>query len=178
MAALRHFYRLQGEHLWGKYGFYDAFNLDQNWTAPSYLAIDQGPIVAMIENNRTGLPWSLFMANPEILPALDAIGFQPDFTNIELIDAQNNDFTVNISPNQCKVGDVIQIEVTTKKGLFLDGFLVDSTNRMLKNLFKKETYHESFFVEEINTNQLVAGVYFVRVGIVGGDYIVKKVVVQ
>ena len=38
-------------------------------------AIDQGPIVIMIENHRTQLCWNLFMANPEILPMLDAIGW-------------------------------------------------------------------------------------------------------
>lgn len=78
MAALRFFYRHLGERLWGIYGFYDAFNLNQNWFANSYLAIDQGPIVAMIENYRTGLLWRLFMKNPEIEPALLACGFTPD----------------------------------------------------------------------------------------------------
>jgi hypothetical protein len=29
--------------------------------SPSYLAIDQGPMVPMIENHRTGLPWKMFM---------------------------------------------------------------------------------------------------------------------
>lgn len=75
MAALKHFYRNLGDRLWGYYGFYDAFNLGQNWFADSYLAIDQGPIIAMIENHRTGLLWDLFMSNPEIQPALDSIGF-------------------------------------------------------------------------------------------------------
>lgn len=80
MAALKYFYRKQGEKLWGIYGFYDAFNLDQNWVAPSYLAIDQGPIVDMIENYRSGLLWHFFMQNAEIQPALTAIGFKPDLT--------------------------------------------------------------------------------------------------
>ncbi len=78
LAALRFFYRELGERLWGIYGFYDAFNLTQNWFANSYLAIDQGPIVVMIENYRTGLLWRLFMRNPEIAPALLACGFAPD----------------------------------------------------------------------------------------------------
>ncbi len=38
--------------------------------------IDQGPIIAMIENHRTGLCWRMFMANPEIAPMLKAIGWQ------------------------------------------------------------------------------------------------------
>ena len=53
-----------------------------NWYAPSYLAIDEGPIIIMIENYRTQLLWNNFMANPEIQPMLDAIGFVPDFTGV------------------------------------------------------------------------------------------------
>jgi hypothetical protein len=75
LDALKHFYRVYGQDLWGEYGFYDAFNPKENWFADSYLAIDQGPIINMIENFRSGLLWDNFMANPEIKPALDAIGF-------------------------------------------------------------------------------------------------------
>ena len=78
MAALKHFYRDRSNRLWGNLGFYDAFNLSKNWYSDNYLAIDQGPIIGMTENYRTGLLWNLFMANPEIQPALDAIGFVPD----------------------------------------------------------------------------------------------------
>jgi len=74
-AALKEFYHAYGDDLWGPFGFFDAFNLTQNWFAPGYVAIDQGPIVIMIENYRTQLCWNLFMANPEIQPMLDAIGW-------------------------------------------------------------------------------------------------------
>jgi hypothetical protein len=80
IAALKHFYRTHGDRLWGPMGFYDAFNLDENWFADSYLAIDQGPIICMIENHRTRLLWDHFMQNPKITEALDAIGFEPDST--------------------------------------------------------------------------------------------------
>jgi hypothetical protein len=76
--ALKHFYQVYGENLWGEYGFYDAFNLKANWFADSYLAIDQGPIINMIENYRSGLLWTHFMSNPEIAPALTAVGFKAD----------------------------------------------------------------------------------------------------
>lgn len=80
IAALKNMYRTYGANLWGVYGFKDAFNIQQNWFASSYLAIDQGPILAMIENYRSGLLWNKFMANPEIAPMLTAIGFTPDTT--------------------------------------------------------------------------------------------------
>jgi len=75
MAALRYYYEEMGDSLWGDLGFYDAFSEEYNWVADGYLAIDQGPIVAMIENYRTQLPWNLFMANPEIKNGLDRLGF-------------------------------------------------------------------------------------------------------
>ncbi len=75
MEAIRHFYYLLGDKLWGAYGFYDAFNFTEAWVADSFLAIDQGPIIIMIENHRTALLWELFMSNPEVQQTLPALGF-------------------------------------------------------------------------------------------------------
>lgn len=75
MEALKFFYYSIGDRLWGEYGFYDAYNLTAGWVANSYLAIDQGPIVVMIENYRTGLLWDLFMSAPEIQDGLTTLGF-------------------------------------------------------------------------------------------------------
>ena len=94
ITALRHFYRVYGEELWGEYGFYDAFNPSVDWFADSYLAIDQGPIINMIENYRSGLLWSAFMLNPEIAPALSAIGFEDDFVSTSNIPSNSIDWTV------------------------------------------------------------------------------------
>lgn len=75
MKAIRFFYYTVGDRLWGPYGFFDAFNITESWTADSYLAIDQGPIIIMIENYRTGLLWDLFMSAPEVQAGLDKLGF-------------------------------------------------------------------------------------------------------
>ncbi|MEN9839186.1 MAG: hypothetical protein RL177_665, partial [Bacteroidota bacterium] len=64
MRAMRHFYHVLGDKLWGPYGFYDAFRPNDGWWANSTLAIDQGPILIMIENHRSGLLWDLFMSAP------------------------------------------------------------------------------------------------------------------
>ncbi|MDP7290090.1 MAG: glucoamylase family protein [Phycisphaerae bacterium] len=77
LAAMKHLYHVYGKKLWGPFGFRDAFNPGRDWVARGYLSIDQGPIVVMIENHRTGVPWKLFMSNPEIAPALKATGFKP-----------------------------------------------------------------------------------------------------
>lgn len=75
LAALRHFLKAHGKKLWGRYGFVDAFNEGRGWYADTFLAIDQGPIVVMIENHRSGLLWNLFMAVPEIQTALRRLEF-------------------------------------------------------------------------------------------------------
>lgn len=76
MRAMRHFYEQHGDKLLGEFGFYDAFSVHHDWYLPRYLAIDQGPIVVMMENYRTGLLWKLFMSAPEVQAGLDKLGFQ------------------------------------------------------------------------------------------------------
>ena len=76
MQALKHFYNDLGDKIWGEYGFIDAFSEQKDWYAKSYLAIDQGPIISMIENYRTGLLWKLFMSCPEVKQGLQKLGFE------------------------------------------------------------------------------------------------------
>ena len=66
MAAFKHFYRDLGAELWGIYGPRDNYNPSQNWVAAHFMGLNQAPIVAMVENYRTGLLWRSFMSNPEI----------------------------------------------------------------------------------------------------------------
>jgi hypothetical protein len=75
MRALRHFYEKLGDRIWDRFGFVDAFSEQAGWAADTYLAIDQGPIVAMIENYRSGLLWKLFMGIPDIQQGLRKLGF-------------------------------------------------------------------------------------------------------
>ncbi len=76
MDAIKFFYYTLGDKLWKDYGFIDAFNLNDIWFADSFLAIDQGPEIVMIENYRTGLLWNLFMSCPEIKRGMKQLGFQ------------------------------------------------------------------------------------------------------
>ena len=79
MQVLRHFYYDLGDKIWSEYGFVDAFNESKGWYAKSHLAIDQGPIVVMIENYRSGLLWDLFMSCPEIKSGLLKLGFNSPY---------------------------------------------------------------------------------------------------
>lgn len=87
LLALRTRY---GEPLYGQYGFVDAFNPSWTtavrtqhgrivpgvgWFDTDYLGIDQGPILAQIENWRTGLVWTTLRRNPHIVRGLRAAGF-------------------------------------------------------------------------------------------------------
>ena len=75
MKALKYFYKNK-DKLLGPAGFYDAFSPEFDyWVADAYLAIDQGPIIVMIENYRSGLLWNLFMQNADIQNGLDKLNF-------------------------------------------------------------------------------------------------------
>lgn len=75
LRALHFFYYILGDKMWGEYGFKDSYSLNKRWFADSYLAIDQGPIIVMIENYRTGMLWNLFMQNPNIKQGLIKLGY-------------------------------------------------------------------------------------------------------
>jgi hypothetical protein len=79
MKALKFFYYVLGDKLWGEYGFKDAFSLKDLWFADAYLAIDQGPVMVMIENYRSGLLWNLFTSCPEVKSGLIKLGFSAPY---------------------------------------------------------------------------------------------------
>jgi hypothetical protein len=79
-----------GQALYREYGFIDALNLSvppsvelkhgehvggRGWYDGDYLGIDQGPILAMIENHRSGLIWDIMREDPHIRRGLDRAGF-------------------------------------------------------------------------------------------------------
>ena len=70
-----------GQQIYGKYGFVDAFNPSFHdgktfWTDHEYLGIDQGPILLMIENWRSGLVWNVMKRSPYIRTGLERAGFE------------------------------------------------------------------------------------------------------
>jgi hypothetical protein len=87
LVAMRETY---GEHAFGRYGFIDAFNptLDietrvqhgkvvpgVGWFDTDQLGIDQGPILAMIENHRSDLVWRTMRKSPYVIRGLQRAGF-------------------------------------------------------------------------------------------------------
>jgi hypothetical protein len=60
----------------GTYGFADAYSPETSTSEKKHLAIDQGPIVVMMENYRSGLLWNLLMKNADIRSGLKLAGMQ------------------------------------------------------------------------------------------------------
>jgi len=64
-----------GKQIWGKYGYYDSFNPTAQWVNDDYIGIDQGPLLIMVENFRTGLVWDYVMKDPIIQNGLNKLGY-------------------------------------------------------------------------------------------------------
>lgn len=76
LPTIRAMQERYGEKIWGKYGFYDSFNPTAQWVDDDYLGIDQGPMLIMIENFRTGLVWEYMMKDEIIQKGLKRLGFE------------------------------------------------------------------------------------------------------
>ena len=136
LTAMKHFYRELGDEMWGPYGFYDAFNLDRDWYADSYLAIDQGPIINMIENYRSGLLWDTFMSSPEIEPALASVGFVVDSTTTAV--ARIPDFLQErprVFPNPSAGQGTLEFSLARPQLLTVE--LLDATGRVTETVIGK-----------------------------------------
>jgi hypothetical protein len=76
LATIKNINTKMGNKIWGKYGYYDAFNETANWVGTDYIGIDQGPMIMMIENFRTGLVWDYVMKDPIIQQGLEKLNFE------------------------------------------------------------------------------------------------------
>jgi len=179
MAALRHFYRNLGEKIWGVYGFYDAFNQTQNWYASSYLAIDQGPIVAMIENHRTGLLWNLFMKNPEIQPALNAIGFKPDFSGTADNAMTSRQFNFHIFPNPVsQEAGSVTVAFNILQRQTLSATLFDAVGHRVRNLFSERDFQVGTYQEHLKIAGLAQGFYTLKIEDKQGGQVTQKLLLK
>jgi hypothetical protein len=159
IAALKHMYRVYGKEIWGPMGFYDAFNLSRNWFADSYLAIDQGPIVCMIENYRTGLLWDYFMQNEEIQSALTAIGFEPDNTTssrTEVVPA--NFFQLKSWPNPASEELHLSFTLNDKATVRLN--LIDVSGKPIKQLQKEQRLPSGSHQYTFELSGVESGTYY------------------
>jgi len=176
LVALKYFYRELGDRLWGPMGFYDAYNLEENWFANSYLAIDQGPIIGMIENYRTELLWDNFMQNPEIEPALEAIGFVEDSMTVAVNDLPKSITSVTISPNPVDGMGQVELELNQTEKLTIR--LLDMHGKALETIAPQQKMqagrHRFFF----STTNLSAGSYIVQIQSSQTNYAHKLMIIN
>lgn len=76
LPTIKSIIEINGDKIWGKYGFYDAFNQTANWVNDDFIGIAQGPMLIMIENFRTGLVWDYVMKDPIIQKGLNRLGYE------------------------------------------------------------------------------------------------------
>lgn len=154
MMAFKYFYRQRGQELFGRYGPYDAFNDNLGWVQDGYIGIDQGPIVVMVENYRTGLLWEVVRNDADVQAGLDKMGFEYQTVSADIIANKNNLFHVYPNP----AADMIRLHVPA-----------DMRGRMLQvkvhnlsgQLVLVENVAESTAVISINTVGLKDGMYLV-----------------
>src|SRR5690606_26769146 len=77
VATLRHMYDTYRTNIWCGYGFRDAFNINENWWGTDVIGIDQGAILLMAENLRTGNVWRIMRSNLTVQRGLERAGFRP-----------------------------------------------------------------------------------------------------
>lgn len=158
IGAMKYFYRQLGQKSWGTYGFYDAFNQRENWWASSYLAIDQGPIIVMMENYQSQLLWNNFMANPEISPALESIGFTPDLNDIS---ENTNVGDFHLYPNPTN-HETVYLKFNHELSGIVNICLSDITGRILKDFNHNVTAPGPVSIP-LETANLKRGLYLVSI---------------
>ena len=161
LAALKNFYFKFGSRLWGEFGFRDAFNLGQNWFASFYVAIDQGPIVPMIENHRTGLCWKLFMSNPEITPMLRKLGWT--VTSVEETDrpfAGKTDLCQNY-PNPFNSKTIIRFNLDQAAQVTLEIF--DVLGQRVQTIYQDKPMPAGRHQIDFDASLLPSGIYLYQI---------------
>lgn len=163
IAALRTIKR-KYQNMYGAYGFRDAYNRTRAWYSDQYLGIDQGPIILMIENHRTGAVWDSFMQNEHVQRGLDLAGFRPTDTAIDHGPrASGDDATPDIVaayPNPFSEGVTIRVELPEAVSARLEAF--DVLGRRVAVIADR---HFSAGHHDVLWSPAAAakGVYFIRV---------------
>jgi hypothetical protein len=153
LKALKYFYRERGKELFGKFGPYDAFNDNLSWVKKAYLGIDQGPIIIMLENYRTGLLWNSVMVDVDVQSGLDKLGFQYRTASISPVEAKP--VNIEIYPNPCT--DQVYINLSGfQKTVYIKIYTIDGRLILIKQL------PDSISVFPFNCSGLDNGFYIIQ----------------
>src|SRR5262249_52314052 len=156
------FIRYMWDHLrasvWGAYGWKDGFNPTVGWIGPDVIGIDQGPILLMIENYRTGKPWARFMTLPAIQQGLARADFQQ--------------FILGVTPPQVSALELSRVEPDPVRGRSrvtfrlprrsaVDVALLDVQGRSLRQL-ASGSFEAGEHSLAVDRGDLHAGIYWLR----------------
>jgi hypothetical protein len=160
IPTLQNMFDSYGAHLWGPYGFKDAFNLTVNWWDTDYLGIDQGPIVIMIENYLNGRTWRRFTANEDIQRGLQRAGFTPATgAGVPAASGVRPFVLLQSSPNPFRGVASIPFHLAEPGRVSLA--LYDVSGRRVKTLVDG-VRASGDYQTSLNAQELSAGVYFYR----------------
>lgn len=156
IKALKYFYRERGSELFGKYGPYDAFNDSRDWIKESYIGIDQGPIIIMIENHRTGLLWNNVMKDADVQAGLDMLGFQYEITSATNNLIKNNHFNIYPNPANNRVYISLLDNISGDKYLIK---IFSAEGQLVKEIKSENTGS----VIELDVSNLRSGLHLIRI---------------
>jgi hypothetical protein len=169
IKALKYFYRERGSELFGKYGPYDAFNDSRDWVKESYIGIDQGPIVIMIENHRTGLLWENVMKDADVQAGLDKLGFQYEtITAVNTIEIKQE---IDVYPNPAK--NQVSFSFPSE---FQDKNIELSFYTIEGSLAKTSIQKISDSVMNVDCSNLYNGIYLVRISVENEQFYSKLII--
>lgn len=125
--------------LHGRFGLSDSFNLDRDFVASETFAINQGPMLLMIENHRSGLIWKHFMQIPTVTQAMQKAGFKPDAADTDSLETATVYETAAFMPHLRPVYEArfLKEEYSLASASFADPIWEAATRMVLdKNLLQ------------------------------------------
>ena len=159
LAALRTIKR-KYPALFGDYGFKDAYNASRFWYSQQYLGIDEGPIILMMENHRTGAIWDKTMQNEHILRGLELAGFRKSTVGTEETPAVSDEvMSLDVFPNP--FSHVATISVSNTRSAHLRLSVFDALGRRVATP-ADAWYAAGQHIIRWAPDALANGVYFIR----------------
>ncbi|MFA6469428.1 MAG: glucoamylase family protein [Bacteroidota bacterium] len=160
IPVLQEMYNQHRENIWTGYGFTDAFNLTVNWWGPDVLGIDQGPIVIMLENYRTGNVWKTSMKSKIISDGLKKAGF----TTVTSVSSVDIGVPVEFSlaqnyPNPFNPATTISYQLSSESNVILKVY--DVLGKEIAILVNERQIAGKYSVQ-FNASQLSSGLYFYK----------------
>ncbi len=174
LPTLKHFYREMGAEIWDLYGFRDAFHVGREWVADGYISIDQGPILAMIENHRSGLLWKLGMTSPYVQTGLRALDIDWNTEKYNVL--TDNDQGKELQKVAVYVNsEAGYLKIFTSQNIIAESLKVIGVNGQSSALTSSEKYNQYYTVP---FSGLTAGLYYLTFTTEEGELMTSKIIIQ